>query len=363
MLRSRRAATGAALTALAILLSACGTATPPTTAPPASAAGAATPGASRAGDESLAPGSPSGGSASPAPAVTRKFVFGSNAVIDTTLATTKDLYINPGALVEVDGTLHLFANSFSTWPGRMKIPHLTSTDGITWALDTRAAILDSQTSGLFPMADPGIDVSTGYVTDDGTWTLLFETVSTLDPWKVYRMTAASPEGPWAIDPKPVIDTGAAGAFDAAGVQWPSVVRIGNRWAAYYAGVSGPGRGTGKIGVAFSDDGVTWTKHTEPLLAATEPWELHSLDRPRVVSTPSGLVMLYTALDLNRRALATSTDGLAWTKVPGPNIEQKDFPLQGGSWDSAIRYADGEIQYFLEIGNQTTSIYRATLAWP
>jgi hypothetical protein len=75
------------------------------------------------------------------------------------------------------------------------------------------------------------------------------------------------------------------------------------------------------------------------------------------------VMLYTALDLNRRGLATSTDGLAWTKVPGPSIEQKDFPLQGGSWDSALRYHDGELQYYLEIGNQTTSVYRATLAWP
>jgi predicted GH43/DUF377 family glycosyl hydrolase len=141
------------------------------------------------------------------------------------------------------------------------------------------------------------------------------------------------------------------------------VRVGDRWAAYYAGVSGTGRGTGKIGVAFSDDGVTWTRQAAPVLVATEAWELHSLDRPRVVSTPGGLVMLYAALDLNRRALATSTDGLTWTKVPGPNIEQKDFPLQGGSWDSAIRYADGELQYLLEIGNQTTSIYRATLAWP
>jgi predicted GH43/DUF377 family glycosyl hydrolase len=362
MLRSRRATRGTALAALAVLLSACGTATPPITAPPpASASNAATPGASRTAEESPAPGGPGGSSASPA--VAKRFVFEPNAVIDTKLATTNDLYINPGALVEADGTLHLFANSFSTWPGRMKIPHLTSSDGVTWKLDTKADILDTQTSGLFPMADPGIDVSTGYVTADGTWTLLFETVSTVDPWKVYRMTARSPEGPWTVDPKPVIDVGAAGAFDATGVQWPSVVRVGDRWAAYYAGVSGTGRGTGKIGVAFSDDGVTWTRQAAPVLVATEAWELHSLDRPRVVSTPGGLVMLYAALDLNRRALATSTDGLTWTKVPGPNIEQKDFPLQGGSWDSAIRYADGELQYLLEIGNQTTSIYRATLAWP
>jgi predicted GH43/DUF377 family glycosyl hydrolase len=296
--------------------------------------------------------------------VTKRFTFGADAVIDTKLAGTNDLYINPGALIDVGGMLHLFPNSFSTWPGRMKIPHLTSADrGVTWKLDTKADVLDSETSKRFPMADPGIDISTGFLTDDGTWVLLFENVSSVDSWKIYRMTASSPQGPWVVDPKPVIDVGSGADFDAGGAQWPSVVRLGERWAAYYAGVSGPGRGKGQIGVAFSNDGVTWTKQPGPLLSATEAWELHSLDRPRIVATPSGLVMLYAALDLNRRGLATSTDGLNWTKVPGPSIEQKDFPLQGGSWDSAIHYADGALVYFLEIGNQTTSIYRATLAWP
>jgi predicted GH43/DUF377 family glycosyl hydrolase len=284
-------------------------------------------------------------------------------VVDTALLGTDDLYVNPGAVIEVDGVLHMFPNSFSKWPGRMRVPHLTSTDGIEWTLDTKARALDTDVEGFFPMADPGIDVSTGFVTDDGTWVLLFENVSTSSPWKTYRMTAPSPRGPWTVGETPIIDTGSGDDFDTTGVQWPSVVRIGDRWAAFYAGVSGPGRGTGKIGVAFSDDGITWTKHPEPVLVATESWELRSLDRPRVVSTPHGLVMLYTALDLNRRGLATSTDGITWTKVPGPSIQQTDFPLQGGSWDSALLYRDGQLEYLLEIGNQTTAVYRALLAWP
>jgi len=302
-------------------------------------------------------------SATAAPAVTKRFVIAPEVIIDTDLLTTHDLYVNPGALIEVNGTLHMFPNSFSKWPGRMRVPHLTSTDGIEWTLDTKAEVLDTDSDGLFPMADPGIDVSTGFVTDDGTWELLFQNVSTGNAWKVYRMTAPGPAGPWTVAPQPVIDVGTGGTFDAAGVQWPSVVRIGNRWAAYYAGVSGAGRGTGKMGVAFSADGVTWTKQPEPVLQATESWELRAVDRPRVVLTPDGLVMLYTGLDLNARGLATSTDGLTWTKVPGPSIEQKDFPLQGGAWDSALRYTDGSLEYFLEIGNTTTKIYRATLAWP
>jgi hypothetical protein len=302
-------------------------------------------------------------SPTPPPAVTKRFEIQPDSVVDTALLGTNDLYVNPGALIEVDGVLHMFPNSFSTWPGRMRILHLTSTDGIGWTVDDRADALDTNDEGVFPMADPGIDVSTGFVTDDGTWVLLFQNVSNLRPWKIFRMTAPSPRGPWTVEPEPVIDVGAGTAFDATGVQWPWVVRIGDRWAAYYSGVSGPGRGTGKIGVAFSDDGETWTKHPEPVLVATESWELRSLDRPRVVATPDGLVMLYTALDLNRRALATSSDGITWTKVPGPSIVQDDFPIQGGSWDSALLYREGGLEYFLEIGNQTTEIYRALLAWP
>jgi hypothetical protein len=84
----------------------------------------------------------------------------------------------------------------------------------------------------------------------------------------------------------------------------------------------------------------------------------------VVQTSNGLVMLYTGRTLTDRGLATSTDGLTWTKVPGPNIERSDFPgQQRGAWDSALLYRANQLEYFLEIGWETTRIYRATLAWP
>lgn len=322
--------TAAAIAALALATLACGPSAPASTVPTASTGTAATAAAT------VGP-SPS---PTPPPPVTKRFEIAPDSVVDTALLSTDDLYVNPGAVLEADGVLHMFPNSFSKWPGRMRIPHLTSTDGIEWTLDPKADPLDTDLEGAFPMADPGIDVSTGFIADDGTWVLLFENVANLNPWKTYRMTAPSPQGPWIVDAAPVIDIGSGSQFDAAGVQWPSVVRIGDRWAAYYAGITGAGRGMGKIGVAFSDDGVTWTKHPEPVLEATERWEFRSLDRPRVVATPDGLVMLYTALDLNRRGLATSTDGITWTKVPGPSIEQSDFPIQGGSGTARCSTAMG-----------------------
>jgi len=297
------------------------------------------------------------------PAVTQRFEFGDDAVVDTALVGTNDKYINPGAVIEVNGVLHMFANSFSNWPDRIRVPHLTSEDGVTWTWDDEAELLDSADSGMFPMADPGIDVSTGYVADDGTWVLYFETAQRGSPWEVWRMTAPASQGPWTVDDAPALPVGAAGTFDAGGVQWPSIVRVGDRWAMYYTGIGTAGRGTGDIGVAFSEDGVTWAKESAPALVATEAWEVGQVDRPRVVATDGGLVMVYAGLDLTTRGIATSTDGVAWTKLPGPNIERTDFPLAGGSWDAVLLHRDGELEYFLEIGGQTTKIYRSTLAWP
>jgi predicted GH43/DUF377 family glycosyl hydrolase len=300
--------------------------------------------------------------ATDAPAVTQRFEFEDEAVVDSALAGTNDKYINPGAVIEREGVLHMFPNSFSDWPGRMRIPHLTSTDGIDWALDEKAELIDTDDVDRFPMADPGIDVSTGYVADDGTWVLYFSTVS-VDPWTVWRMTAPTPRGPWTVGDAPVLAPGEAGAFDANGVTWPAIVRVGDRWAMYYGAVSKVrGRADG-IGVAFSDDGIAWTREPEPVLLPTEHWEFGGVDRPRVVATGDGLLMVYAGLDLNARGLATSPDGLAWSKVPGPTIDAAAFPIIGGAWDCALVVRNGELEYFLEIGPQTTRIFRSTLAWP
>jgi hypothetical protein len=109
--------------------------------------------------------------------------------------------------------------------------------------------------------------------------------------------------------------------------------------------------------------VTWVKREGPVFEASERWEGRSLDRPRVVQTPDGLAMVYAGRDLNDRGLATSADGVSWTRVPGPAIERDDFPVSGRAWDAALLYRDGDLEYLLEIGvERSTRIYRAVLAW-
>jgi predicted GH43/DUF377 family glycosyl hydrolase len=284
-------------------------------------------------------------------------------VVTRDLTGIDEQYINPGAVIEHDGQLHMFANVFTAWPGHVDVPHLVSADGASWTLAAPDPVL---TSDDVPFAPNGADVSTGFVTDDGTWVLIIESVSSLTPWAVGRATASDPNGPWTVDSTPILEAGPAGSWDAGGIHWPSVVRTDGGWALYYAGFDTP-RGHGAIGLATSADGVTWTRHEEPVLTAEGDWELHGLDRPRVAATPDGLAMVYAGGQLTDRGLAWSDDGITWRRDGDlPAIEQANYPINGRAWDAALIYRDGQLSYYLEIGGTGgtgTNVYRATAAVP
>ena len=136
---------------------------------------------------------------------------------------------------------------------------------------------------------------------------------------------------------------------------------------YFTQARDPHRG-GAIGMATSTDGLTWTRRDEPVLTAdSDSWELTTLDRPRVARTDDGYAMLYAGRNLTDRGLATSPDGVTWTRVgDAPAITKADFPVPGDAWDAALVHRGGVLTYYLEIGFATstgTEIYRATTPAP
>lgn len=297
------------------------------------------------------------GSASPAGL---EFTFdGDEPTVTRELTGVDESFINPGAIIEHNGTLHMFANVFTAWPGPVSVPHLTSTDGVAWTLAEPKPVL---TERDIPMADPGFDVSSGYVADDGTWVLIFQTVSTTRPWVLGRATAPGPDGPWTVDPEPILEPGPEDSIDVGGLAWPTVVRTAAGYFLYYTALDGPA-GTGVIAVATSADGQAWEKGPEAVLTADLPWELGKLDRPRAAVTPDGIVMLYSGLELTDRGMAVSQDGFAWQKSGDePVINREIFPVTGGAWDAALIHRNGQLIYYLEIGGGTpssgTQVYRA-----
>jgi len=275
-------------------------------------------------------------------------------------------YINPGAVLFHDGQFHMFFNSFTNWPGIVQIGYMISTDGYLWAMVQDAPVF---TTDQVPFGEGKADVSSALVLDDGTWVLYFHTVG---DGEIGLATSASPLGPWTVNPDPILLPGPQGTWDQRGLGWPSVGYDGSAYFMYYGAQN---RGGFSIGLATSADGLHWEKYNDPdtieeKFAESDPvllndadWESIKVDRPRVVASPDGFVMIYqggTAVE--DRGLAISEDGIHWENyTDNPVFNSAVFPIPNArTWDTNLLYHDGTYYYFMEIGTLGgTDLYLTT----
>lgn len=140
---------------------------------------------------------------------------------------------------------------------------------------------------------------------------------------------------------------------------------------YYGAQTGGGYA---ISFATSTDGVNWTKYddpettdaehagSDPVLTTSMDWEYNKVDRPRVVHTPDGWIMIYQGGSIEMRGIALSDDGIHWEKYDGnPIFDSKAFPIPNAkTWDTNLVYQDGTYYYFMEIGTLSgTNLYLTT----
>lgn len=262
-------------------------------------------------------------------------------------------YTDPGAVLYHDGQFHMLRNGFKGWPASVQVGYLTSEDGLTWTEVTPDPVLRTDD---VPFAEVAALASSALVEEDGTWVLYFYTWNTRSGAdgmsEIGRATADNPLGPWTVDPEPVLTPGEAGAWDGASVTAPSVVKTEDGgYLMYYAG--GDATRGGGIGLATSDDGISWTKHGDnPLLTATEDWEGAFIHQPRVVQTPDDWTMIYRVPGVGRGqmrlGLAFSEDGIDWTKSDQGAIWQPDFVPDGFAfWMTALAYHDDAYYLYVE----------------
>jgi predicted GH43/DUF377 family glycosyl hydrolase len=137
--------------------------------------------------------------------------------------------------------------------------------------------------------------------------------------------------------------GGTGAFDEHGVFAPQVIYdAADSSAPYKMYYSGIGDVFGTIGYATSPDGITWTKHTGPVLDHGQPGSADSfaaLD-PSVMKDGQTWKMWYTGDDSNRKrvAYATSQDGINWTKggrVISPEDSNVSANLAEGAFSPTV----------------------------
>ena len=146
---------------------------------------------------------------------------------------------------------------------------------------------------------------------------------------------------WArpAEPAPVLSAGTPGSWDASGVFGADVLYdpadLSAPYRMYYSGISA---GAHAIGYATSSDGLTWTKHGDPVLRPGPPGSRDgfAVAHPSVLKDGGLFKMWYEGDDSTVKAIgyATSVDGVAWKRAGLPESLQQD-PLGGG--DPKIRF--------------------------
>ncbi len=157
---------------------------------------------------------------------------------------------------------------------------------------------------------------------------------------VFRGTLTLPhwfgETGWTkYEGNPVLPKGSPGQWDAGAAGPPVVAFDGTTYRMWYGG--GSGSLTQNIGLATSPDGVTWTKHPgNPVLLRGAPGTWDGFEMWPMAAVFDGTLyhLWYSAFagptqQVERTGYATSPDGVTWTKYEGNPILPAGPP---GSWD-------------------------------
>ncbi len=138
------------------------------------------------------------------------------------------------------------------------------------------------------------------------------------------LAAGTAEGqtPWTKDPaNPVLEAGDPGAWDQGGVVSGAVLFDGSTYHMWYAGLRTipPVWPDADIGYAWSQDGVTWNRHPDPVLVRDGTWDSAGICPGAVVWDGALYHMWYvggTSSSFTQTGYATSPDGVTWTPYGG-----------------------------------------------
>ncbi len=217
--------------------------------------------------------------------------------------------LNP-SVVRRAATLYNFYSGYDGASWRTALA--TSTDGLTWS--SRGAVLSPD-----PKTWEG-----GYIAANGS-AIFYDNQF----WYWY---VSGPRGAHQIGlarsgngasfsklPAPVLSTGPFESWDERAVADPYVIQIGSDFYMYYLGQDRAEPPRQRIGLARSSDGIHWTKLLgNPVLDIGPAANDFQLGEPSVFRYRGYYWMLYTISNFaqeRRLALARSSDGVHWAKLP------------------------------------------------
>lgn len=157
-------------------------------------------------------------------------------------------------------------------------------------------------------------------------------------------------------------SGVDGTFDKAYANRIEVVKDGSTYYMYYNGFEVSQAGVGKIGLATSSDGISWTRYAgNPVLSpGVSGWDSVSLTNTAVVKVGATWYMLYEAGSGGSIiGMATSSDGISWNKYASNPVISKGDPY-GTDYAAAANliYNNGKF-YTWVLGTRGNGKYSTT----
>ncbi len=208
-------------------------------------------------------------------------------------------YLLPGATVVHDGSVHLFPVAFSADPAeRPRVLHLASDDGVAWSGDPDASVLEDF---ALELDDIGAVPSSAFVADDGTWVMVGGgRLPGGERPIAWRATAPGPDGPWTAHAVPILEPSEEG-WDTAIVDHPSVIPVADGYLMAYGGASRTAPNRSRIGLATSGDGVVWTRVDATMEGADDAHALgpdacgidaRTMVEPHLLTIDGGLLLVF-----------------------------------------------------------------------
>ncbi|MBN2296645.1 MAG: hypothetical protein JXM70_29725 [Pirellulales bacterium] len=156
--------------------------------------------------------------------------------------------------------------------------------------------------------------------------------------------------------QPVLDLGPAGSYDNKGLSHPFVLRVGETFMMWYAAIDGTTAGSlglspthvrvERVCLATSTDGIQWTRTNggNPVMDIGPPGSIDSIqtDGMAIVQSEENFKMVYGAYNGKHSiGAATSPDGINWTKSNGG---QSVTGLSGSQQLGPALYFDGTTHF-------------------
>jgi len=209
----------------------------------------------------------------------------------------------------------------------LRIGYATSTDGINWTKYAGNPVLDlgTDTWNNRYMHGPSI------IQEDGLYKMWLHTAGENGGgWTSYMAYATSPSGiTWTLAiTNPLFSRDPAHYWESNWIWGPNVLHIGGSYRMWY---SAWGSGASHTGYATSTNGIDWTKYNsgaEPVLSGTGgEWDEGAASDPCVLYASGVYTMWYD--NGTSIGVATSTNGITWTKYAGNPVFTPGTPGQWG----------------------------------